>query len=110
MNSKKHGLILVDIEYGNEEKSMESGDVAMKMLNVVGYYIFNHRRFSYSAAFTQSYIQRRSAGSWLAGFSYQGGSIETTEDLKERAPNVPLSAYAYKKEEVLSSRIAPLFS
>ena len=89
MNSKKHGLILGDIEYGNEEKSMESGDVAMKMLNVVGYYIFNHRRFSYSAAFTQSYIQRRSAGSWLAGFSYQGGSIETTEELKERAPNVP---------------------
>ena len=78
-----------DIEYGNEDKRMESGDVAMKMLNVVGYYIFNHRRFSYSAAFTQSYIQRRSAGSWLAGFSYQGGSIKTTEDLKERAPNVP---------------------
>ena len=78
-----------DIEYGNEDKRMESGDVAMKMLNVVGYYIFNHRQFSYSAAFTQSYIQRRSAGSWLAGFSYQGGSIETTEDLKERAPNVP---------------------
>lgn len=68
---------------------MVSGDVTMKVLNVVGYYIFNHRRFSYSAAFTQSYIQRRSAGSWLAGISYQGGSIETTDELKARSPNAP---------------------
>ena len=51
--------------------------------------VFNHRRFSYSAAFTQSYIQRRSAGSWLAGISYQGGSIKTTEALIERNPNAP---------------------
>lgn len=43
----------------------------MQVLNLTGYYTFNHRRFSYPAAFTQSYIQRRSAGSWLAGISYQ---------------------------------------
>lgn len=32
-----------------------------------GYYIFNKRRFSYKAAYRQSVIQKRSAGSWLAG-------------------------------------------
>ena len=32
-----------------------------------GYYIFNKRRFSYKAAYRQTVIQRRSAGSWLAG-------------------------------------------
>ena len=67
---------------------LEAGDVKMNMANLAAYYVFNHRRFSYPTAFTQSYIQRRSAGSWLAGISYQGGSIETTDELKERNPNV----------------------
>ena len=68
---------------------LESGEALLKVLNIAGYYTFNHRRFSYPAAFTQSYIQRRSAGSWLVGFSYQGGSIKTNDELKERSPNAP---------------------
>ena len=78
-----------DIERMGNSYSMESGDAKMKVVNLVGYYTFNHRRFSYPAAFNQSYIQRRSAGSWLAGISYQGGTIETTEDLKARSPKAP---------------------
>lgn len=66
-----------------------AGDVKTKMANLTAYYVFNHRRFSYLAAFTQSYVQRRSAGSWLAGISYQGGSIETTDELKARYANAP---------------------
>ena len=68
---------------------LEAGDVEMKVMNIAGYYTFNHRHFSYSAAFTQSYLQRRSAGSWLAGISYQGGSIETTDALVARSPEAP---------------------
>lgn len=41
--------------------------VKMKGLNL--YYIFNNRRFSYPAAFSQSTNQRRSTGSFIAGFS-----------------------------------------
>lgn len=41
--------------------------VDIKGLNL--YYIFNHRRFSYPAAFSQSTNQRRNAGSFIAGFS-----------------------------------------
>ena len=70
-------------------QTMESGDLTLKVINLAGYYTFNHRRFSFPAAFNQSYIQRRSAGSWLAGISYQGGSIETTDELKKRNPNAP---------------------
>ena len=33
------------------------------------FYVFNYRRFSYPAAFSQSTNQRRSAGSMIAGFS-----------------------------------------
>lgn len=34
------------------------------------YYILNHHKFSYPAAFSQSTVQRRSAGSPLLGFAY----------------------------------------
>ena len=78
-----------DIRRGDNFSRLESGDLTMKIINLAGYYTFNYKRFSYPAAFTQSYIQRRSAGSWLAGFSYQGGSIKTTDELKQRNPNAP---------------------
>lgn len=78
-----------DIHRGDHIERLEADDLTLKVVNLAGYYTFNHRRFSFPAAFTQSYIQRRSAGSWLAGISYQGGSIKTTDDLKARNPNAP---------------------
>ena len=78
-----------DVHGDRGDKRLESGDATMKVLNFVGYYTFSHRRFSFPAAFTQSYIQRRSAGSWLLGISYQGGSIKTTDELKQRAADAP---------------------
>ncbi|MGN0068181.1 MAG: DUF4421 domain-containing protein [Prevotella sp.] len=43
-------------------------NVSIKGFNL--YYIFNHRRFSYPAAFSQSTVQRRSCGSPLIGIGY----------------------------------------
>ena len=43
-------------------------DIETRGFNV--YYIFNHRHFSYPAAFSQSTVQRRSCGSFKLGFSY----------------------------------------
>lgn len=40
------------------------------------YYIFNHKRFSYPAAFAQSTCQKVSCGSWMAGVGYTNNSIE----------------------------------
>ena len=39
-------------------------------LSLNAYYIFNHRRFSYPAAYNQSTLQKRSAGSVIMGFRY----------------------------------------
>ena len=78
-----------DVQRDDNMSRLESGDVTMKIANLAGYYSFNHRRFSFPAAFTQSYIQRQSAGSWLAGISYQGGSIKTSDNLKARSLNAP---------------------
>lgn len=40
------------------------------------YYIFNHGKFSYPAAFAQSTIQKISCGSWMAGVGYTRNSVE----------------------------------
>ncbi len=40
------------------------------------YYIFNHQRFSYPAAFAQSTMQKISCGSWMAGFGYIRNSLD----------------------------------
>lgn len=68
------------VSFNGKNVYLERGMADMKMLIVDGYYAFNGRRFSYPAAFTQSYVQKRSAGSWLVGLSYLGGRIKTTEE------------------------------
>lgn len=47
-------------------------------LSFNAYYIFNHRHFSYPAAYNQSTVQRKSCGSWMigAGFSKQHVSFD----------------------------------
>ena len=37
---------------------------------VNAYYVFNHTRFSYPAAFAQSTVQRKSCGSWILGLRF----------------------------------------
>lgn len=64
-------------EEGQQRIELPPEVLTMKTLNVNAYYAFNHRRFSYPAAFTQSYIQRRSAGSFLLAVSGQGQHSET---------------------------------
>ena len=41
-----------------------------------GYYLFNGKRFSYAAAYDQSVLQKRSAGSLMAGAMYYYGNID----------------------------------
>lgn len=48
--------------------SYDGLNVSIKGFNL--YYIFNHRRFSYPAAFSQSTMQKRSCGSALLGIGY----------------------------------------
>lgn len=48
------------------------------------YYIFNHGRFSYPAAFAQSTIQKVSCGSWMGGIGFTKNSIELDYDKLQR--------------------------
>lgn len=81
-----------DIRRDETFLSVERGWVHTKILNVAAYYTFNFRHFSYDAPFYQLYRQKRSAGSWLAGFSFQGGKLNTTDDLPEGHLTAAISA------------------
>lgn len=59
-----------DINFGNIDH-LDEDALTMKTFNLVAYYVFNHRHFSFPAAFYQNYIQKRSAGSWLLGLNFK---------------------------------------
>ena len=53
------------------QKTLDMDDpIHVRSLFLDGYYFFNGKRFSYAAAYDQSLIQRRSAGSLVAGLMY----------------------------------------
>lgn len=63
------------------------------------YYIFNHQRFSYPAAFAQSGRQKRSCGSWMAGIGYIRNSLDFDH---QKLQNL-MSLYGGTKAEPLDS-------
>ena len=68
---------------------LDEDGLRMNEFNISAYYVFNDKRFSFPSALFQNYYQLRSAGSWLAGLSFQSGSIRTTDELKARSPMAP---------------------
>ncbi len=68
------------MEIGNRLCNIPKGIINQEALNVNAYYAFNFRKFSFPAAFSQSYIQRRSAGSWLIGGSFDASRTKINED------------------------------
>ncbi len=70
-----HGSTLLNAQ----RSDFPSDVVTSRLLNLNAYYVFNPRRFSYPAAFTQSYLQLRSAGSWLLSLSCLAGEISAQQ-------------------------------
>lgn len=70
-----------DVQLGEEiDRSLLEGipfnGVNVGITGINAYYIFNHNRFSYPAAFAQSTCQKISCGSWIAGIGYTRNSLE----------------------------------
>ena len=63
--------------------------VRSNTIGINAYYIFNHKRFSYPAAYAQSTVQKKSCGTWKAGFSFD--LHELNFDYRELPENLPLS-------------------
>lgn len=73
-----HNLQGFGDELKNFDERIHGFSVDIRGVNL--YYVFNHRRFSYPAAYSQSTNQRRSAGSMIAGFSYSNHKLKLSDD------------------------------
>ncbi len=83
---------------GMERIELPADMMSMKTLNLNAYYAFNSRRFSYPAAFSQSYIQRHSAGSFLLAASGMGqhATLSWEQEMQIKMTNIGLGAgYGY---------------
>lgn len=58
-----------------KQHSMDFNDISTRSFYVDAYYFFNHRRYAQAAAYCFSKYQLKSAGSWLAGFTYTRQNI-----------------------------------
>ena len=83
---------------GMERIELPANILTVKTLNLNAYYAFNSRRFSYPAAFSQSYIQRRSAGSFLLAASGMGehAKLDWEQKMDLKMTNIGIGAgYGY---------------
>ncbi|MBQ3752687.1 MAG: DUF4421 family protein [Prevotella sp.] len=82
---------------GMDRIELPADMLRVKTLNLNAFYVFNSRRFSYPAAFSQSYIQRRSAGSFLLAASAMGQRATLDwEDFQLKMTNIGIGAgYGY---------------
>ena len=56
---------------GDGLHKLKQPGVSRKAMGLTAYYFFNNRRYAQAAAYCFSKYQKRSSGSWLAGFSLQ---------------------------------------
>ena len=83
---------------GQDRIELPADILSVKTLNVNTYYAFNSRRFSYPAAFSQNYIQKRSAGSFLLAASGQGqhATLKWDQEMQLKMTNIGIGAgYGY---------------
>jgi len=81
-----------DVKMGSDLNSdrfegMPFAGVNVGITGVNAYYIFNHGRFSYPAAFSQSTCQKISCGSWLAGLGYMHNTLDMDYGMLQEALN-----------------------
>ncbi len=76
---------------GETSYELEKGVVKQNTLTASGYYVFNNQHFSYPAAFSQTYEQLRSCGSWLAGASILAGNIYAPRNTVSNMPSSRIS-------------------
>jgi len=61
----------IDASEVEDKTKIEAGDISVTTLFVAAYFAFNRKKFSMPAAFNQSFIQRKSAGSVLAYIDFR---------------------------------------
>ena len=65
---------ITNVDLSNKNRNFEGLSADCFGLNAE--YIFNHKRYSYPAAFGENAVQRRAAGSWKLGVSFNSINID----------------------------------
>lgn len=65
---------------GNQFEDIPFDGISVGITGINAYYIFNHRYFSYPAAFSPGTVQKISCGSWLAGVGYTKNTLDMDFD------------------------------
>lgn len=65
-------------EYNDDDtpEEIDLGAIRQRYLFINGYYVLNHKQFSFPAAFYQQTIQKRSCGSLIFGINYYNGRLK----------------------------------
>ena len=74
-NQNKMNITYSNKNNGIEDQKLRQSGIIRKAMGVTAYYFFNNRRYAQAAAYCFSKYQKRSAGSWLAGFSIQHADV-----------------------------------
>lgn len=105
-----HGRV---VQLGKDETSQLARKVKLTVpvnhssLNFNAYYFFNHRHYSYAAAYCFSKYQKKSAGTWMLGFDYNRQKINMDftslpQDALAALPDLPVNAfYRYRAYNIL---------
>ena len=105
---------LRNIDLGNginthslNNRSFDGIKVGVTGFNV--YYIFNHKHFSYPAAFAQSTIQKLSCGSWMAGLGFIKNTLDFDYDMLQSVLDEQLPLPLAKIDSSLMFRSAKYY-
>lgn len=82
-----------------ENEPFDGLNVGITGINV--YYIFNHKRFSYPAAFNQSTCQKISCGSWMVGLGYLNNTLDFDHNKLQNLINQRLGRQDVKLDSAL---------
>lgn len=80
-NQNDINVIYTDKNLDDERHKFRQSGISRKAMGLTAYYFFNNRRYAQAAAYCFSKYQKRSAGSFLAGFSLQHYDVKADGDL-----------------------------
>ncbi|MBR5117677.1 MAG: DUF4421 domain-containing protein [Muribaculaceae bacterium] len=83
-NQNDINIIYTDKNVDDERHKFRQSGISRKAMGLTAYYFFNNRRYAQAAAYCFSKYQKRSAGSFLAGFSLQHYDVKV--DAEQLAP------------------------
>lgn len=98
-NQNDINVVYTDKNLDDKRHEYRQSGISRKAMGVTAYYFFNNRRYAQAAAYCFSKYQKRSAGSFLAGFSLQHF------DVKVNAEQLADESHDYVSEESHPLRI-----